>query len=284
MDISLEVIQKRTSVRTYDGTPLTPEEMDALRLSFQDCGTGPFGGRVRFMLVGSDVPESAETGRLGTYGVIRRAPSYILGVISEGPFAFEDFGYCMQGIVLAAAALGLGTCWLGGALDRGAAAKALGAGPKEIVPAITPIGRAADRRGFVDAVIRGSAGSSKRKPWGELFFDGSFQTPLAPQEEPWTSVLECVRLGPSASNKQPWRVVREEKGGELRFHLYLQEDAAYNRAMGNIRLQNIDMGIAMRQFEAAARALNLPGTWKRLERDPLAAPTPMYIASWLSPR
>ena len=43
-------------------------------------------------------------------------------------------------------------------------------------------------------------------------------------------VLEMVRRGPSASNKQPWRVVR---AGE-RWHLYLQRTRGYGRATAGV--------------------------------------------------
>lgn len=282
MNYSIGIILKRSSFRTFDGEPLTMEETAAIEQAFRDCSTGPFGGRPRFALAGPAAGGLPATGSVGTYGVIQSAPAYMLGAIARGPFAFEDFGYCMEGVVLAAAGMGLGTCWLGGVFDRGAAARALNATPDEVIPAMSPVGHPKDRRGLVDSVIRASAASSSRKPWDRLFFSGSFDTPLEEGADPWSTVLECVRHGPSASNKQPWRVVRTDEGGSPRFHLFLFEDKTFNHLLGSVRLQNIDMGIAMRHFEAAARALGLPGSWRRLESDPIAGKPPLvYTASWM---
>jgi nitroreductase len=283
MDISIETLLSRTSVRTYDGTPLSPDEVVSLRKAFLDCSIGPFGGKPRFTLVGPEVEGSSGTGKVGSYGIVRNAPAYILGVIERGPFAFEDFGYCMEGIILSATALGLGTCWLGGTFDRKAAVRTLAATKDEIVPAMSPVGHATPRRGAVDSLIRMSAGSSGRRPWAELFFSGSFNMLLPNGEDSWSVVLKCVQRGPSASNKQPWRIVRDDTSEKPRFHLYLQEDKTYNHAMGELRPQNIDMGIAIMNFEAAAHALGLPGAWKRLEQDPLTAEAPLsYIASFIA--
>lgn len=285
MTIPLEAIRARTSIRSYGGIPLSPEERDALLRILEDCASGPFGGRPRFSLVEANLA-GLPGGRIGTYGVIRNAPAYIAGAVEPGPLAFVDYGYCMEGIVLAATAEGLGTCWLGGFFDRGAAARILGLEPDEVVPAATPVGRPAEgHRTLMDRVIRGAAGSSRRKPFQSMFFDRTFGSPLSPGEAgPWAEVLECVRIGPSASNKQPWRIVRAAASADTVFHIYLDEDRAYSRAIPGILLQDLDMGIAMRHFEAAARALGLPGGWNRPGSDPIGGPQALrYIASWISP-
>ncbi len=121
-----------------------------------------------------------------------------------------------------------------------------------------------------------------RKPFESLFFDRNFVSPLTPGEAgPWAEVLECVRIGPSASNKQPWRIVRAAGPEDTAFHFFLDEDRAYSRAIPGVLLQDLDMGIAMRHFEAAARALDLPGRWSRLETfPPVPKSTFKYISTW----
>lgn len=280
----MDALRARRSVRTFDDRPLELGQVDALRQAFLDSVPGPFGSRPRFVLVGAK-SANLEGGRIGTYGVIRNAPAFVVGALKPGSFAFEDYGYALQGIILSATALGLGTCWLGGFFDRRAAARILDLEEDEVVPAASPVGwPAKERRTVMERVIRASAGSSGRKPFGELFRDGGVDRPLAPDDAgPWGEVLECVRAGPSASNKQPWRIVRTRGTEGLSFHLYLKEDPGYNQILPGIRLQNLDMGIAMRNFEAAARALGLPGAWSRAGADPLnAAPRLIYIAGWIA--
>jgi hypothetical protein len=218
MRISLETIRSRVSVRTYDGAPLSPAAAVALHEACRSCGPGPFGNRPRFALVGPELEGTSGSGRVGTYGAIRKAPAYILGVIARGPFAFEDYGYCLQGLVLEATALGLGTCWLGGIFDRKAAVRALRAAPNEIVPAMTPVGTAASRRGLIDTAIRGSA---KRLPCkrGKIVSLRMDLSRRFSRETPVSSRSACA--WPVRDHKQPWRC----RDGEptRRGHLYLRK-------------------------------------------------------------
>ena len=68
-----------------------------------------------------------------------------------------------------------------------------------------------------------------------------------------------VRQGPSASNKQPWRILKSAD----RFHLYLQRTRGYRNVFTRMAqvddMQRIDMGIAMCHFELTARELGLSG-------------------------
>jgi nitroreductase len=89
-----------------------------------------------------------------------------------------------------------------------------------------------------------------------------------------------LRLGPSASNRQPWRVVKEP--GRAVFHFYLRRSAGYEKLIRAVDLQRIDLGIAMSHFELTARELGLEGHWE--PRPPPLDPLPErtgYIQSWV---
>jgi hypothetical protein len=296
MNLSLESIKLRSSVRSYNGEALKPEEEKAILASFDEALPGPFGGRPRFTLVSQERAGLGE--KIGTYGTIKGAPAFIVGAIERGPYMNEDYGYCLEGIVLRAAELGLGTCWLGGSLHRGRLGSEIGLADGEFIPAITPVGHASGQRSLQELLVRRVASAAMRKPESELFFEAppagvspaasgpeAFGAPLSREwfDGPWGEVLESLRAGPSASNKQPWRITVSGGREAPAFHLYLHEDRLYNSAMGEVKMQNVDMGIAMRHFEAAARATGLPGSWCRLEKSPLAVlPPERYIASWVA--
>jgi hypothetical protein len=131
----------------------------------------------------------------------------------------------------------------------------------EMLPAVIATGYASGEPRFWDKLIRRGAGANQRKPWEELFFAGDFAHPLAREDAgPYGTVLEMVRLGPSASNKQPWRIVR----GAGAWYLYLRRSKRYaprNGILGVADMQRIDMGIAMCHFELTAEELGLAGTW-----------------------
>jgi hypothetical protein len=245
--------------------------------AFLEANTGsPFGSPVRFELLDFNGLGADELRPLGTYGVIRGARLFIIGAVGKRPEAMEDYGYSMEKNILQATALGLGTCWLGGTFRRSGFARRMNLSDDELLPAVSPVGYPGKARSLTDRFFRFSAGSNERKPWTELFFDHDPKTALTRESGgAYATPLECVRLGPSASNRQPWRIFRDGST----FHFTLARTPGYDRMIKEIRLQNIDMGIAMCHFELAARELGLAGSWS--DRDPgIPSGGLEYIASW----
>jgi nitroreductase len=121
-------------------------------------------------------------------------------------------------------------------------------------------------------------------PWEKLFFHRRFSVPLTREEAGgYATPLELVRLGPSASNKQPWRIVKD---GNV-WHFYLQRTKGYgggliSNLLKGADLQRIDMGIAMSHFELAARELGLSGKWTTREAA-IEKPDVLteYTVSWV---
>ena len=270
-------IRARVSCRTYSSTPMEDEVKENISNCIRSNNTGPFGNAIRFELLDISEMERDEIRKIGTYGVIKNATCYIVGAVEDGPRAMEDYGYCMERIILHSTGLGLGTCWVGGTFRRSGFARRIGVTRSELGPAITPLGYPERRRSFRDSIIRFSAGSKNRKKWSSLFFIKDLSNPISKKSAgKYTQVLESVRLAPSASNRQPWRIVREGKV----HHLLLRRTRGYQRVTGRIKLQNLDMGIAMCHFELSARKLGLHGIWKELAPEFDHSGTE-YIVSWI---
>lgn len=275
----IETIRVRRSCRTYSDEPLEPQKLSELREFLQANVTGPFGGSLRFRLVDTDELTSAERRPLGTYGVIRGAKLFIAGAVRRGPQAMEDYGYAMENNILKATSLGLGTCWLGGTFRRSGFAARMNLTEKELLPAISPVGYPGQKRSVTERFFRFSAGSDERKAWNELFYDRDAATPLSRESAGrHDAVLECVRIAPSASNKQPWRIIRSAGA----FHFYLCKTPRYDAFFKDIPLQSIDMGIAMCHFALASRELDLEGIWK-IQDPGIPSGEWIYVASWLFP-
>lgn len=272
-----DIIKKRLSVRTYLMKTLTPEIKQVL-IGFASNLKGPFGGAVRFNLVESDFARKESNAKLGTYGVIRGASTYVVAVAEKDDRDLEDFGYSLEKVILYATSLGLGTCWLGGTFKRSEFSKAIVQKDHEILPCITPIGYPSSRRSLIDSALRFTAGSKNRKRWDELFFCGDFGHRLSETEAgKYLTPLEMLRLAPSASNKQPWRIVK----ATTKIHFYLQHTKGYAKALA-YDLQRVDMGIAMCHFELTAKELGIDGKWHI--SDPGSIGTPQdteYIVSWV---
>ena len=171
--------------------------------------------------------------------------------------------------------LSLGTCWLGGTFTRSRFADRIALRADESLPAVIAVGHIADQPRWIDGLIRLGAGSDKRKPWETLFFERTFTDPLSREAAgPYAVPLDMVRAAPSASNKQPWRIVKDAG----RWHFYLQHTPNYKPDM-----QRIDMGIAMCHWALTAQERSLQGEWA-VDPPPIAIPDPdtAYIATWLA--
>jgi nitroreductase len=273
-----DTIRKRGSCRTYQNRPLEESIQQKLKDFLSQNVLGPFGNRVRFELIDLGRNEQDEVKTLGSYGFIKGASTFIVGAVTKGDLALEDYGYCMEKNILAATYWGLGTCWLGGTFNRSASASRINKRDDEIVPAITPVGYPRDKKSIMDSTIRFFVKASSRKAWEELFFDGDPRTPLPRNvARKYELALECVRFGPSASNRQPWRVVKE-KDKEI-FHFYLSRTPGYAEKYPEVSLQDVDMGIAMCHFEVGIRQIDQRGSWHIVHSPPQKGLE--YIVSWI---
>lgn len=278
-----EIIKQRFSCRKYLENPIVGDDRRRLADFISSTMTSPFSTPLRFELVAATEEDRSVLKGLGTYGFIRGATGFIVGAMGRSEKNLEDFGYAMEKIILGATDIGLGTCWLGGTFTKSGFAKKISAAEKELVPAVTSVGYIAEKGGF-DRGMRRLVAADNRLPWDNLFFKDTFGTPLSPDGAGVYRIpLEMVRIGPSASNKQPWRIVREGNA----WHFYMQRTKGYGnsfmfRLLGLADLQRVDMGIAMSHFELTAGELGLKGTWNVKEPD-ITKPDSLteYIVSWM---
>jgi nitroreductase len=284
MQSMIEAINRRVSVRSYADRPIEQDKKQEMINLLESTNEGPFRNKVSFTLIDFSELDKNEIRSLGTYGFISGAKHFIVSAVKDGfgekdgARALVDLGYCFERVILTATNLGLGTCWLGGTFKRANFANRINASEDEIVPAISPIGYARDRRTVREMAIRRFANSDQRKPWEELFFDEDMNTPLSKDSAGAYAVpLECVRLGPSASNNQPWRVVYQKQHGA--FHFYLKRTWGYDKLNGKMDLQLVDMGISLCHFELSAREKGLTGTWEVAKPD-LDTGDAEYIVTW----
>ena len=259
----LETISRRRSVRSFSPRAMKQAEIESVQGILDTAGStpGPFGTRVRLRLH-VDAGGTGEA-KMGTYGLVSGASAFVMPVVVPAPGAMEDLGWVVERTVIDLWAAGWASCWIGGVFSRTKAASLTGASGEEFVPIVVALGREAEQRSLLDRLVTRAARSRQRKPLAEICFmpDGSVLNgdALAP---PWGIVLEALRMAPSASNKQPWRLVLspDSRG----WMLFLDEDRLYNNSLGNTHLQNIDMGIAMYHFAAAASCAGLKGSWMPL--------------------
>jgi Nitroreductase family. len=273
----LSTISKRYSCRAFSApSQRSAAALEELMGFARGLGPGPLGGTPRFELIASEPGDASAIKGLGTYGMIRN-PSAFLAVVQPAGVGALDLGWVTELVVLKATELGLGSCWLGGTFRRGRFTQAAKVGAGEEIGFVIPLGEPAP--GSEAQLVRRMIGS-KRKPWAEIFFDGSFERGIdaagslgdAGSSDAWAKVLEALRFAPSASNKQPWALLRSGTGWEL----YLRRNPGYYseraRDKGMPDMQLNDLGIAMAHFSLAARELGLGGAWELEDgaREPAA--------------
>jgi len=238
-----KAILSRHSQRSYSGEPLSKEDEQKLLdyIQNEENLKGIHGTSVKFHYL-TEFKENME--KISTYGVIKKAPAYLVAVTENTTESLIDCGYIFEKLIIYLESQGIHTCWLGGTFKRSQLNVPLAEG--EFIPAISPVGYAAEKKTLTDKLVRGIAKSDKRLPFDSLFFEEDFTQSV--KDSALREQLEYVRMGPSASNKQPWRILIDRNDVA---HLYLEPTPGYGKGALNYPIQMVDMGIAACHYELA---------------------------------
>lgn len=263
------LVKSRRSFRTFDGRKISNEDIEKINEFIKNI-ENPYGIPVEFKLL--------NTKKDGlTCPVVTGTDIYIGGKIKCVPYANEAFGYSFERLVLFAQSLGIGTVWLGGTMDRGAFERAMELGENEMMPCASPLGYPAGKMSLRETMMRKAIKADTRFPFGELFFDKSFDTPLTQENaSELADVLEMVRWAPSAVNKQPWRIIVTDSA----VHFYLKKAKSFS-SDSLIKMQKVDLGISLCHFALAAEEFGLKTEFTVNDPKIKADADTEYIASYI---
>lgn len=279
-----EIIRRRKSCRTYTGDYLSIGDKQSLEEFICLNNTEVFKdiceseGVKNKLFILEKGPQDKKMKLL--YGAIKGNKSYLLGVTKDNPLARVNYAYKMEKLVLKATELGLGTCWIG-YFDHNYFGD-LTTEKGYVVPGVVLVGYAADKRSLSEKLVRFSANASQRMPREKLFFDYKTGRPLETLQSlsgdqnltsdtahkgaaktssenivsSYSESLEMLRLAPSSSNSQPWRVYFDQTKKE--FHFFKKPKNIIYEKMG---MHDLDMGIAMAHFELTSQRNGLTGSW-----------------------
>ncbi|MBR6812684.1 MAG: nitroreductase [Oscillospiraceae bacterium] len=262
------IVKARRSVRSYDGSGLTQDEIQKLT-AFMAEAENPYGIDVKFKLL-----DAAAHGLSSP--VITGEKLYVgAKVKAEGDYSVA-YGYSFEAMVLYAQSLDIGTVWIGGTMDRAAFKNCMELKEGELMPCVSPLGKAAKKMSLRETMMRKTIKADSRMDFGELFFDGDFNKAITPEKAgELCRSLEMVRLAPSAVNKQPWRVVVRDGSA----YFYLKRSKGFGA--GALDMQRIDMGIALCHFDLAAKEKGLKLSFEVKDPGIAANNGEEYIASYV---
>ncbi|UII57082.1 nitroreductase [Cytobacillus spongiae] len=277
----IETMKRRQSIRTYETEVIKQTDVNKILefINQEENVVGPFGtsGRMEYVAVTKNVSDKGI--KLGTYGFIKNPQGYIVGISVNEKYSLIEFAFTFHKLVLYLSELGLGTCWMGGTFTRSTFEQEIALLDSEFIPCITPIGYPKEKQRVFDKALRYVVKADNKKSWNQLFYTNQFKSPLTEEAAGLFDIpLEMVRIGPSASNKQPWRLVLSNDGKTV--HFYIEHTPNYSAKLG-YDMQLLDMGIAMCQFELACNELKLNGSW--IVKDPnfkIPNENFEYVSSW----
>jgi hypothetical protein len=247
-----EMIQKRKSVRSFDGRGLDPKDKAALEQYVQTV-TNPFDVPVEFRLL------QAKEHKLSS-PVIVGEKYYIAAKLSKCKNFEIGYGYSFESMCLYAKSLGIGTVILAATLSRSDFEKAMEVSGEEVMPVATPVGYPAPKPSIREGLMRKGMKADERISFEKLFFKGSFENGLKKEEAGiFADALEMTRWAPSATNKQPWRAVIA--GDTVHFYEY---KTLKDSPLGDI--QKVDLGIALAHFDLTMQEDGYEGHF--IEADP----------------
>ncbi len=259
----IDVIRARRSVRSFDKRQLSSEDAEKI-MNFAKTADNPYGIVIEWYLLNADRDNVSSV-------VISNCDTYIAGKMKKLPHSEEAFGYSFEHIVLYAQSLGIGTTWIAGTMDRKAFENAVDLQNDEVMPCVSPLGYPASKMSFRETMMRKGVKADSRYDFEKLFFKDGWDKPLSRDEAgELGDVLEAVRLGPSAVNKQPWRIVI--CGNEA--HFYKTGNSS------DWDIQKVDLGIAMCHFVKVMQEKGIDVTFEINDPKLPDSEEVTYIASY----
>ena len=220
-------------------------------MDFYKTLTNPFGIDVKVQYISKD--KCVENIQLGTYGTIKGAKDFLAITVKDEAFAMEAVGYQFENLVLYATDMGLGTVWLAGTFIK----NIIEVSNDDLFPCISPIGYPAEKRSFVEKIMKASLGSKNRKAWNKLFYLNNFNQALSQAEAgKYETALEMLRLAPSSTNAQPWIAVKE--GDNIHFFCNYKNSISDNMK----KIKHLDLGIGLAHFHQTAMSEGLDGKFE----------------------
>lgn len=196
----IELLRKRSSIRTYSSEPLAEEIINKLKAEATFINTHEFG--LKFQLFFND--DSPFNSFFKSYGTFVNPRNYLAAVVDEGVAdIWEKAGYFAEQFVIKAVSLGLGTCFVGGTYDAQSVNAQLRAGEKILF--LVLFGQPIKINRLKERLLVNFVHRKKMNPSDFFTPKEEFKQALEEFQELGTG-MEGIACAPSALNKRPVRV------------------------------------------------------------------------------
>lgn len=182
-----EAVKNRKSVRNYTAQKVPDDVLDRILEAARLAPSWANKQCWRYVIVDDPAVLSRTSGLAKNFGapmmVVLCGDPAASGQRDGKDYYLVDAAISLEHLVLAAAAEGLGTCWVAGRIDEAGLKKELGIPGNLRVVATTPLGYPFDggiAGKIQDKAIRTAVGADSRKPLGEIAFRNRYGMPLAP--------------------------------------------------------------------------------------------------------
>ncbi len=209
-----EAMKFRHAVRQYSDAPIDKEKVATLNSLIAECNRE---GDLNIQLI-IDEPEAFNCMR-SRYGKFENVKNYIAMVGKDSQDLEKKIGYYGELVVLKAAEMGLGTCWVGMSFSKRKSTIKVNSGEKLVCT--VSVGHYAN-----------AGHPHNSKPMSKLC------TVKGDTPEWFKSGMEAAMLAPTAMNQQ-------------KFHIYLDGNTVTAKAERAF-FSKLDLGIVKRHFEIGA--------------------------------
>jgi len=267
----INAIYQRKSVRSFAEDVFTNQDYQFIKKEIKNLNelTGPFQNKFDFFYIENKEGNPNESRKIGTYGFVRNAHAFIGGASLKDFKSIVDYGYLLEYLILKLTKREIATVWLGGTFQRELLSDKIKM--NQIIPAITAIGYESSKKYLKERLIRTAIHADSRKPFNQLFFEEDWTHPVH-ENHHLSKVLDLVRVAPSASNKQPWRILIKDKI----LHLYLDRTPNYGGKL-DFDIQALDMGIALCHLEVGLKEEHIE--YEMYEDSKLEPNNKVYVLS-----
>lgn len=173
-----DVIKTRNCIRNYIDQPVEPEKLEQIMTAGRLAPSWRNGQCWKFIVVTDPARKKELIRSTSLFNQSWMGKEYAIIVACADPtrsgqrndqqYYLVDVAIAMEHVVLAATALGLGTCWIGG-FEENRVKSVLGIPANHRVVALTTLGYPSEQAGIVGKITKSIVKSYDRKPLAEVY-------------------------------------------------------------------------------------------------------------------